>query len=96
MHVLYGSSDGLSAAGDWVFHQDSPGVPEIPETNDFFGWSTAAADFDNDGFADLAIEAPGEDLNLFPPRGAVHVLYGRKAGLSASRSQMFPFGAPKR
>ena len=96
VHILYGSTDGLSAAGNQVFHQNRSGVPEIPEANDLFGWSTAAADFDNDGFTDLAIEAPGEDLNLFPPRGAVHVLYGRKAGLSSSGNQLFPFGSPRR
>jgi len=96
VHILYGATDGLSAAGDQTFHQDSPGVPEFPDTGDFFGWSVAAADFDNDGFADLAIEAAGEDLNLFPPRGAVHVLYGTTAGMSTSRNQLFPFGAPKR
>ena len=96
VHILYGSTDGLSAAGNQVFHQNRSGVPEIPEANDLFGWSTAAADFDNDGFTDLAIEAPGEDLNLFPPRGAVHVLYGRKAGLSSSSNQLFPFGSLRR
>ena len=95
MHILYGATDGLSAAGAQVFHQDSADIPDFPDTMDFFGWSTVAADFDNDGFADLAIDAPGEDLNLFPPRGAVHVLYGTKKGMSSSGSQLFPFGTPK-
>ena len=37
----------------------------VEEENDLFGASLAAADFDNDGLADLAIGAPGEDLGQF-------------------------------
>ena len=92
VHILYGTTDGLSAAGDQVFHQDSAGIPDFPDTQDFFGWSTAAADFDNDGFADLAIEVPGEDLNFSPPLGAVHVLYGTNRGMSASGNPVIPLG----
>jgi hypothetical protein len=39
------------------------------------GSASAEADFDNDGFADLAVGVPGENGNA----GAVNVLYGAGA-----------------
>jgi FG-GAP repeat len=47
--------------------------------------SDVAADFDNDGVADLAVGVPGEN----GVAGAVNVLYGTGAGLSGSGAQVF-------
>ncbi|MCD0448956.1 FG-GAP-like repeat-containing protein [Actinocorallia sp. API 0066] len=50
-----------------------------PERDDGFGTSLAAADFDRDGKADLAIGVPGEAFthrDKGAAEGAVHVLYG--------------------
>ena len=60
VHILYGSANGLAAQGNQVFHQDRPGVQETAEGGDTFGWALATGDFNGDGFADLAIGAPGE------------------------------------
>jgi len=52
-----------------------------------------AADFDHDGFADLAVGVPGEnDIH-----GAVNVLYGAGGGLSGTGGQVFSQvgGAPE-
>jgi hypothetical protein len=49
----------------------------------------ARADFDNDGFGDLAVGAPTESLGASSQAGAVSVLYGTASGLSGSRSQLF-------
>ena len=38
--------------------------------------SDVAADFNNDGFADLAVGVPGEDVGSVVDAGAVNVLYG--------------------
>ena len=46
-------------------------------------------DFDEDGFADLAIGAPGEGLGSAFGAGAVHVLYGSGTGLTDTRDQLF-------
>jgi len=43
------------------------------------GGSSVRADFDGDGFADLAVGVPGEDRE----RGAVNVIYGSARGLTA-------------
>jgi hypothetical protein len=85
VHVLYGSSSGLQtlSPADQFWHQGKPGVDDVEETDDFFGTSLAAGDFNNDGRDDLAIgvvleNSPADDA------GAVHVLYGSNAGLQTS------------
>ena len=42
-----------------------------------------APDFDNDGFGDLAVGVPGEDVGTAANAGAVQVLYGAADGLAA-------------
>jgi hypothetical protein len=51
------------------------------------------ADFNNDGFADLAVGAPFEDIGATQGAGAVNVLYGAAGGLSAASNQQFWQGA---
>lgn len=87
--VIYGSSAGLDAFGgdgipaSQVWTQSSPGVPGGPEENDYFGTALAAGDFNNDGFSDLAIGVPREDVGGYPDLGAVNILYGSAQGLAA-------------
>jgi hypothetical protein len=38
VNVIYGSKDGLSAEGNQFWSQDSPGIEDIGEEGDFFGW----------------------------------------------------------
>jgi hypothetical protein len=84
--VLYGSSAGLRAtAPDHQFwHQDSASVEDVAEVNDAFGYSLAAADFNGDGYEDLAIGVPFEDVGRIEDAGAVNVIYGSSAGLRAT------------
>ncbi len=37
VNVIYGTADGLKGAGGQIFHQDTPGVADAPETNELFG-----------------------------------------------------------
>ena len=81
--VLYGSPQGLQA-GDppvQVWSQDSPGVKDRAESGDVFGRAIAAGDFNADGFLDLAVGVPFEDLGGVRDAGAVEVLYGGREGL---------------
>ena len=64
--VIYGTAnDGLStgtgARAPQLIHQDISGVEDSVETNDRFGASLAAGDFNGDGFADLAVSVPGDN-----------------------------------
>jgi hypothetical protein len=90
VHVLYGSGGGLTGTGSQLFTQDSPGVPDTAELGDTFGIGLAAGDFDNDGFADLAVGVELEDVGGAVDAGAVNVLYGSAGGLTGTGSQFFP------
>jgi hypothetical protein len=88
VNVVYGSPQGLTATADQLWSQNSPGVPGKAEVGDLFG-TVASGDFDSDGFADLAIGAPGEGLRGHAAAGAVNVLYGTRHGLRSGRSTFF-------
>lgn len=81
VHVLYGSSSGLTATGDQLWHQDSTGISGEAETEDDFGSVLTTADFDCDGYSDIVASVPLEDVSV-PEAGAVHVLYGSSGGVS--------------
>lgn len=73
--ILYGSQFNL-LFGSNVFVGESD-WGSLPEQDDFFAWSLAAADFDGNGADDLAIGAPFEDLGGRTDTGLVTVLYGQ-------------------
>ncbi len=81
VNVLYGSASGLTAAGDQRWNQGA--LPDDPETGDGFGASLATGDFDEDGYPDLAIGAPGEVLGAGEAPGSVTILFGSPSGLQA-------------
>jgi hypothetical protein len=60
VHVYYGTSAGLPPSSDTFFAESTPGVPEEVEDQDWFGYSLACGDFDDDGFDDQAVGTPGE------------------------------------
>ena len=82
VQVLYGSDRGLTAR-DQLWHQDQDGVKGAAEEDDQFGDALAAADFDGDGFPDLAVGILGEDIQGENGAGAVQVLYGSTTGVTA-------------
>ena len=89
IHVIYGSSGGLTSSGDESFHQDSANIQGEQETGDFFGSALAVGDFDADGYDDVAVGVPGEDIGSGPEgSGLVHILYGNAGGVSG-RDQMW-------
>ena len=92
--VLPASAAGLSRR-EQVVSQSSRGVPGASETADEFGAAVTSADFDRDGYADLAVGRPGETVGARATAGAVTVVYGSPTGLDTSRSAGFvdPSGA---
>lgn len=90
VHVLRGTRNGLSAKGDQVWHQDTPGILERAEHRDQFGQTLASDDFDGDGFDDLVVGVWFEDYrNLFSNEGGFHVIYGTRKGLNARGNQFW-------
>lgn len=66
-----------------LLHQGREGIFGLPEPGDRFGAALAQADFNSDGWGDLAIGAPGEDIGVLSDAGMVSVLYGGPDGFSA-------------
>jgi FG-GAP repeat len=92
--VLYGTPTGLAGGGSQLFTQDSAGVVGVAEEGDAFGRALATGDFNNDGFADLAIGAPGEGVGGIVGGGAINVLYGSAGKLTGVGSQLFTQDSP--
>jgi hypothetical protein len=90
--VLYGASSGLTTAGAQQLRRGAGGVNGTAETNDRFGYSLAAGDFDGDGRDDLAVGVPA-DVVAGLNAGSIHVLYGAgTGGLGTSDDRIFHRG----
>ncbi|UQT56737.1 FG-GAP-like repeat-containing protein [Streptomyces durmitorensis] len=74
--VVPGGLDGPVSGLKKTLTQSSPGVPGASEAGDNWAAATAWGDINGDGYADLAIGAPGEDDTTNKDRGAVTMLYG--------------------
>jgi FG-GAP repeat len=83
--VMYGSTEGIQPPDARLFTQPVSAV----EVGDSFGFSLGTGDFDQDGFVDLAVGAPFENVGRAPAGGAVSVLYGSTGGLTASGARTF-------
>jgi len=88
--VLPGSANGVSVVGGQLFTQVGGAV----EADDGFAAALAAGDFNSDSFADLAVGAPFEDVGILAEAGAVSVLPGSAAGLTAVGGQLFTQDTP--
>ncbi|WP_328874733.1 FG-GAP-like repeat-containing protein [Streptomyces sp. NBC_00287] len=80
--VNYGSSSGISAARHKTTSQSSAGVPGTSETSDRFGTELAHGDLNRDGYGDLVVGAPLEDVGSDVDGGSVTILWGSSSGLS--------------
>ncbi|MEU6079366.1 FG-GAP and VCBS repeat-containing protein [Streptomyces sp. NPDC047108] len=80
--VNYGSSSGISAARRKVTSQSSSGVPGASETSDRFGTELAHGDLNRDGYGDLVVGTPLEDVSGDVGGGSVTILWGGPSGLS--------------
>ncbi|EPH46390.1 FG-GAP-like repeat-containing protein [Streptomyces aurantiacus] len=84
--VVWGGPRGLRASGNVRITQSTANVPGTPEARDRFGAAVAVTDVNGDGHADLAIGAPGEDVDGRVDAGNVTVVYGADGGFGAANS----------
>lgn len=87
--VIPGSAHGLDTSRARRFTQDTAGVPGVAEDQDWFGFSLAAGDVNDDGYDDLAVGAPNEKVGRAKGAGAVTVLRGGPDGLTGRGAVTF-------
>src|SRR5918995_2112850 len=87
VNILNGGAGGLAGTNQLLTQGN-------PEPVDLFGFAVAKGDFNADGFTDLAVGAPNEDVGAAGSAGAVNVFYGSATGLPAT-SQVRLQGNPE-
>ncbi|MFI1964647.1 FG-GAP-like repeat-containing protein [Streptomyces pathocidini] len=88
--VNYGSSSGISGSRHKTVSQSSSGVPGAAEASDGFGTETAHGDLNNDGYGDLVVGTPLENVGGDVDGGTVTVLWGSASGLSGGTTVSDP------
>ncbi|MEZ5382744.1 MAG: lamin tail domain-containing protein [Microthrixaceae bacterium] len=81
VNLVYGSTTGLDEYSGVSIGQYGP-VAGAAESGDEFADSLSAADFDGDGYDDLALGAPGEAYGSTQDIGVLHVLEGTPSGIT--------------
>ena len=89
VNVIFGSSTGLVSDGDQYRNQNSTSIIGKAELGDAFGFSVSVGDFNGNGYADLAVGVPGEDLEPIDEAGSVNVIYGASTGLISTDNQLW-------
>ncbi|MDP9188611.1 MAG: Ig-like domain-containing protein, partial [Actinomycetota bacterium] len=89
VNVIYGSASGLTSAGNQLWHQNSPGIPEAADAGDSLGGALASGDLNGDAVDDLAIGVPSETVGTTAGAGAVNTIYGSASGLTSAGSQIW-------
>lgn len=79
--VVRGGPDGPDPATRQLVTQPGDTLSGGPEPGDGFGNALASADLDRDGFADLVVGTPGEDVPQGVDAGVVTVIWGGPDGL---------------
>ncbi|WP_406351477.1 VCBS repeat-containing protein [Streptomyces sp. NBC_01635] len=82
--VVYGMAEGPNGVKHQLISQNRYGIPGTAETGDRFGSHLTAADLDGDGFTDLVVGAPGEDVDGARDVGRHTVLWGSMGGLATA------------
>jgi len=95
VHVLYGSTEGLTSGRESFWRQGEDGVLDQAGTWDRFGSALEAADVNGDGYADLVVGVPGERFpEILLDAGMVHVLFGGPDGIHSDGNMVFTEDTP--
>ena len=78
----------LTSSGSREVSQDTGGVKGFAEPGDFTAAALAIGDVDGDGFGDVVVGSPFEDVKTKADACQVHVLYGSSTGIG-NRDKVF-------
>jgi hypothetical protein len=84
--VLYGSNSTIGGGSVDTLVQGSGNVGNTASAGDRFGTTVSAADLDNDGYTDLLVGTPYEDISSQADSGLAQVIWGSSSGLGKGRS----------
>ena len=89
VHVIRGSSNGLTPDGNRIWHRNQPGVMNTVAARDHFGSSLTTGRFDSGNEDDLAVGVFKDSFAEAVDAGSVHVLYGSNTGLTGAGDQIW-------
>ncbi|WP_405573719.1 FG-GAP and VCBS repeat-containing protein [Streptomyces phaeochromogenes] len=89
VQIAFGSASGLSEERVQTFDQDLPGFPGVEEEGDGIGSTVSVADVNGDGFGDIALGIPGEDIGDITDAGSVALVPGSATGVTGAGTQTF-------
>ncbi|HXJ66142.1 MAG TPA: FG-GAP repeat protein [Actinomycetota bacterium] len=80
--VLFGGAGGQQAVGpdDLLISQSTSDIADDPDFFDGYGAVLSGADFNDDGFADVVVGIPKENLGTAIDAGAANVVFGGSSG----------------
>ena len=87
--LLRGSASGVTGVGSAQMHSNTYPVAGSSEIGDVFGWALTTGDFNADGFDDVGVGIPGEDVHDIEDAGAFTILRGYSGGLAPGGSREF-------
>lgn len=82
INVLWGGPGGFGS--QQFIYQDLTWIGGITEAGDEFGAALTACDFNNDGYDDLVVASPGENLSGQVSTGAMNVFWGGPGGFTGN------------
>ncbi|MER5771630.1 FG-GAP and VCBS repeat-containing protein [Streptomyces sp. NPDC001985] len=88
--VTHGTANGPGRETA-TFDQNSPGIPGEAVRFDQFGTGLATADFNSDGYADVAVSDPSEPVPAEPAGnawGMVLIMWGSRSGLGTTATEL--------
>jgi hypothetical protein len=88
--TMFGGETGLAGPRSRLLHAGTAtsGLVDQAEATDVLGASVAIGDFDGNGYGDLVIGAPGEDVAGAVDGGALTLVGGTEAGFDVAGSRL--------
>ena len=84
--VRYGNSGTIGGGSVDTLVQGTGKVGNTASANDRFGTTLSAADLDNDGYTDLLVGTPYEDISGQTDSGLAQIIWGSSSGLGKGKS----------